>query len=107
MLYIAVGHLVAAGDVIRWPPAGLEAVIANHAILGSSLQVLMAKILDFCKRGRSDEPSGRTYEEILPVVQQDWISALMLRKSNSSSKSYLGGDPYLPPEVETLPDWQR
>lgn len=60
----------------------------------------MADILDFLKRGRSDRPAGRTFEEILPDVQPHSISALMLRKSSGASKSYLGGDPYLPPGVD-------
>jgi uncharacterized protein YwqG len=60
----------------------------------------MAKILDFLKRPHSKEPTGRTFEEILPDVQSHSIPALMLRKTNGSSRSYLGGDPDLPRGID-------
>jgi uncharacterized protein YwqG len=56
----------------------------------------MAKILDFFRRNRQTKEAGRTFEEILADVQPFSIPALMLRKTNASTKSYLGGDPYLP-----------
>lgn len=59
----------------------------------------MAKILDFFKRDKPKENSGRTFGEILTAVKPHAIPALMLRKTNASTKSYLGGDPYLPSGV--------
>ncbi|MEO1245886.1 MAG: YwqG family protein [Pseudomonadota bacterium] len=61
----------------------------------------MARILDFFRRRRSSEqPAGRSFEEILQDVQPYSVPALMLRKSDGSSKSYLGGDPCLPADIE-------
>ena len=59
----------------------------------------MPKILDFLKRDKPKKDSGRAYGEILTTVKPHSIPALMLRKTNASTKSYLGGDPYLPPGV--------
>ena len=58
--------------------------------------VFMTKILDFFKRSNPIENTGRSVEEILSDVKSHSIPALMLRKTNASTKSYLGGDPYLP-----------
>ena len=56
----------------------------------------MAKILDFFQRAKAKEGAGRSFEEILTVVRPYAAPALTLRKTNSATKSYLGGDPYLP-----------
>ncbi len=59
----------------------------------------MAKILDFFKRSDPKEKTGRSFEDILCDVKPHCISALMLRKTTAATKSYLGGDPYLPLDV--------
>ena len=60
----------------------------------------MAKILDFFKGSKTKENEGRSFEEILSDVKPHSSPALMLSKTDASSKSYLGGDPYLPPDVK-------
>ena len=59
----------------------------------------MAKILDFFKRDKPKDESARSFEEILAEVKAYSVPALMLRKTSAATKSYLGGDPYLPPGV--------
>lgn len=59
----------------------------------------MAKILDFIKRSSQKENTRRSFEEILLHVKPYSIPALMLRKTDASTQSYLGGDPYLPPDA--------
>ena len=60
----------------------------------------MAKILDFFRRRYADKPTGRIFEDIVVDIRPHSIPALMLRKSEGSPKSYLGGNPYLPSYVE-------
>ena len=57
----------------------------------------MAKILDFFKRGPAQQSTGRSFDEILSIVRPQSMPALMVHKTGGSTKSYLGGDPYLPP----------
>ncbi len=60
----------------------------------------MAKIFDFLRRRESKAITGRSFEEILADVKSHSIPALMLQKTDAQTKSYLGGDPYLPLHVE-------
>lgn len=59
----------------------------------------MGKILNFFTRRRKQEDNGRSYEEIRAEIESRSIPALMLQKTEASTKSYLGGDPLLPERV--------
>ena len=58
------------------------------------------KILDFLKHRNSKDKKVRSYAEIRAEVESHAVPALMLLRTNGgATKSYLGGDPYLPAGV--------
>ena len=60
----------------------------------------MAKILDYLRRRKAKEKESRSFEQIKTDMESHALPALMLRKTDTATRSYLGGDPYLPEHVE-------
>ena len=60
----------------------------------------MAKIIDFFRRTGGKGHTGRSFEEILTDLKPHSIPALAFRNVDAPTKSYFGGDPYLPEGVQ-------
>jgi len=92
-------ELEPVADYLVQSRVALSSLNTPNGAARTNAQSDMPKIIDFSNKGRGKEDSGRSFDELLADLRPHTIPALTPRKVGTPTRSYFGGDPYLPREV--------